>query len=172
MNDSNPRRRHRAAYLAPARAQPELLGDVDMAEIGFPLPVTRGINVMQQQQQHQDDDSPDFEKYSFPKMLSTLSLHLIDCLVFSMALVMSFFLYDVEITMVKPPLHQRISPPFIRRHSNVVAGSRIVWLNMDIDGGDALPPTSATTAATRATMTTTTTTTTTTTRRGFQESVV
>ncbi|KAI2514164.1 hypothetical protein MHU86_57 [Fragilaria crotonensis] len=176
VNDSNPRRRHRAAYLAPARAQLEIGNNVGMREIVFPLAVDMEVMQQRQQQQQQNlhNEYPEVDNYSFPKMLFTLYFSLVDCLLLLMVLVMSFFLYDVEITIVKSSSQQGIPPPpLIRRHHTDVLGSRILWRNYveddDNNNDDDVrglripsPPTSATTTTIRIP----------TTRRGFQESVV
>ena len=189
VNDSNPRRRHRPAYLAPARLtrptapQTGTLirndgedGDVTNAEMTgrnnniddddgtttdnmFP-PTFDMIRMAQHQQQQQpqvstnnNNSSTDMEQCSCRKMLSSIYLGLIDCIILSMVMIMSFFFYDVEITIIKshPQRHQRStnsntnSSRFQRRqqpqqpHPDEISGSRIVWRRTEPPSGRMTP---------------------------------
>mmetsp|Transcript_2903 Transcript_2903/g.4693 ORF Transcript_2903/g.4693 Transcript_2903/m.4693 type:complete len:144 (-) Transcript_2903:107-538(-) len=140
VNDSNPRRRHRPAYLAPARSRPDLpLMGVAVPEgvAGAAIPQHIDINIAT------PPEEPGTEKVTFPQIMASLYRGLVDLLLLTMVMIMSFFLYDVEITIVK----SEQAPP--SRYSDV-RGSRVVWRNEPIIE---TPPSSVT-------------------RRGFDDSVV
>jgi hypothetical protein len=178
VNDSNPRRRHRPAYLAPARltrpntplhntgvaiGNDEEDGDAtNVAMAGrnvndnddgtimdnmFPRTFDMIRLTRRQQQQlptnNNHNGSPEMEQYTCRKVLSSIYLGLIDCVILSMVMIMSFFFYDVEVTIVKSHPQQqqqqqqrsthsianpsRFQQPQQQPYSEDISGSRIVW---------------------------------------------
>lgn len=158
--NSNPRRRHRAAYLAPARRQDFDLPPAAPAtpppappQLDPPIPQQIHINITESQALF-DSSQHDFDYDAPPKQQTYVSIctqltmdiyrSLVDFLLLTLVMIMSFFLYDVEITIVKSDEEP------ITRHSDF-RGSRVILRN------DYVP------SPTRAP---------TTTRRGFEDSVV
>lgn len=148
INDSNPRRRHRPAYLAPARSRPDIpsIGlDIDAPD-GEPVtpggaaPIPQHIDINISTPPYEE---PGTEKVTFPRIMASLYRGMVDLMLLTMVMIMSFFLYDVEITIVK----SEQAPP--SRYSDL-RGSRVVWRNDPIID---TPPASIT-------------------RRGFDDSVV
>jgi hypothetical protein len=107
---------------------------------GAPIPQHFDINI-----RTSPEEVPGTEKITFPRILSSLYRGLVDLLLLTMVMIMSFFLYDVEITIVKSEQAPQA------RHSDV-RGSRVVWRNEPRE------------MAVPASMTTT--------RRGFNDSIV
>jgi hypothetical protein len=123
---NNPRRRHRPAYLAPTRlgVPAALIADVENngAATAPALQETIDIHMVPTTHDYQGEQNTEKSYYSLPAMLSSIYRSLVDLLLLIVVMIMSFFLYDVEITIVR----SEHAP--VMRHGDIT-GSRVVWRN-------------------------------------------
>ena len=118
MNDGNPRRRHRAAYFAPTR-HGALHNEIDDPEAGLPeagaTPAVAQVDELAAQIEATDD-----ETMSFTKVFSALCKSIVDLGLLVAIMFISFFLYDVEISVIKN------GDEATTLRDNDVQGSRVV----------------------------------------------
>lgn len=96
----NPRRRHRAAYLAPSRSIP-----MDMMAATIPEAPVRMMQAEPEQQQYQKPEQKTMES-----IIRDIYRGMMELLFLISMAVVSFFLYDVEIKIINENQPPRAAP--------------------------------------------------------------